>query len=187
MRRLALSATLASILAANLAGLALTFGLAMPAAAGMVIAGDGTQSIDLPDGQRLTALRIRTGRNSTTLEAHFAPSIDAFPVMRPEDDEAFEIADDFASELPDEDAPPLDDDGEEMLSRGAVRDSLHEQGFSEIDHLRRRGRVYVAEVTGPEGDRMRVVINGETGDLAGLRVLDRADEDRRAELDFLED
>jgi hypothetical protein len=73
-------------------------------------------------------------------------------------------------------------------SRGDIRRVLNDQGFSEVNHLRRRGGVFIAEVIGPMGDRMRVVVDAQTGDIQGLRVLERAGNglDRRAELNFLE-
>jgi hypothetical protein len=55
----------------------------------------------------------------------------------------------------------------------AMRDLLKAQGFSQIDRLRHKGDVFIAEATGPEGKRMRVVIDAETGELAGLRMIGR--------------
>jgi cell division septation protein DedD len=53
---------------------------------------------------------------------------------------------------------------------GAMR-SLRAKGFTDIEGLRRRGWVYVAEAITEDGDLARVVINARTGDVEGLRIL----------------
>jgi hypothetical protein len=124
-----------------------------------------------------------------------APDFPDAPLMRPEEETEFEIIDDMASELGLDSKRPsvtVSDDTElvsrPLRSRASIRETLRAQGFSEIDDLRRRGQVYVAEVTGPQGDRMRLVVDGLTGDVQGLRVLERAGEgyDRRAEREILD-
>jgi hypothetical protein len=144
---------------------------------------------------RPTVVRGETSEPPAEVDS---PPVPDAPVMRPEQDEpAFDVANDETPEPPRHVRPrhhrpaadelvPFEDDATQ--SRGAIRQSLNDQGFSEIDHLRRRGGVFIAEVTGPMGDRMRVVIDAQTGDIQGLRVLERAGNglDRRAELNFLE-
>lgn len=58
-----------------------------------------------------------------------------------------------------------------ILTRRDVLRILRNDGFSGVRNLRRRGEVYVAEAVGPAGEYVRVVVNAETGDIDGLRVL----------------
>jgi hypothetical protein len=68
---------------------------------------------------------------------------------------------------------PVQEGPFEQSSTSAMRNLLAAKGFSEIEHLRHKGDVFVAEAIGPGGQRMRVVIDAQTGELAGLRTLDQ--------------
>jgi hypothetical protein len=70
----------------------------------------------------------------------------------------------------------------------SIARSLHRRGFTDVERLRRRGGVYIAEATGPRGNRVRLVIDAYSGEIEGLRVLDRGYgwRDRRVTLDWID-
>ncbi len=196
--RLHLAAALLSIIAAA--------GPLAPQAHANVLLDASDEAIAAPGRAKIPGARAPRAVMPAAAPAAINP-----PLMRPEDEEPIAPSEDVEQPLPEPVQallPPEDeDDGLLPLprghvapvdpwiepefggpSRGHILRSLHEQGFSEIDRLRRRGSVFVAEATGPMGDRMRVVVDARTGDIQGLRVLERADGQgwRRSELEFLE-
>jgi hypothetical protein len=50
----------------------------------------------------------------------------------------------------------------------AAANALRRQGYSNVDPLQRRGRSYVGEATGPQGQRQRVIIDGRSGRVMGV-------------------
>jgi hypothetical protein len=60
------------------------------------------------------------------------------------------------------------------LASGDVAKSLATRGFHEIGPVRQRGTTYITEATGPDGERVRLVINGVTGGIDGVRVIRRS-------------
>ncbi|OYW60786.1 MAG: hypothetical protein B7Y75_05325 [Azorhizobium sp. 35-67-5] len=52
-----------------------------------------------------------------------------------------------------------------------VEKLLAAQGFSEISNLRRRGGSFVCEATGPRRERVRLVLDAETGEISGLQLI----------------
>jgi hypothetical protein len=55
--------------------------------------------------------------------------------------------------------------------RSDIATSLRARGFRDIGTIQHRGTTYVTEATGPEGERVRLVINGLTGGIDGVRVI----------------
>lgn len=52
-----------------------------------------------------------------------------------------------------------------------VEKLLAARGFSEISNLRRRGGSFVCEATGPRRERVRLVLDAETGEISGLQLI----------------
>jgi hypothetical protein len=48
-----------------------------------------------------------------------------------------------------------------------VMRELRRRGYAHVDGLTRRGQTYVGEATGPGGERMRVTIDAQTGEITG--------------------
>jgi hypothetical protein len=125
------------------------------------------------------------------------PPLPEAPMIRPEDERPlFPEAEMLAQQRPVQVRPhryvlPVETASEEAhfapRSYRSIRHSLARRGFSDVTRLRRRGLFYMAEATGPEGDRFRLVIDARTGTIEGLRVIWRAEAhpSRRVELDFL--
>lgn len=53
----------------------------------------------------------------------------------------------------------------------AAANALRNQGYSNVNPLTRRGRSYVGEATGPQGQRQRVIIDGRSGRVMGASPL----------------
>jgi len=53
----------------------------------------------------------------------------------------------------------------------AAARALRNQGYSNVNPLTRRGRSYVGEATGPQGQRQRVIIDGSSGRVMGVSPL----------------
>jgi hypothetical protein len=58
-----------------------------------------------------------------------------------------------------------------QLGRVEVVAILHRRGFSDIGIVRQRGMTYICEATGPQGERVRLVVNAMTGGIDGVRVI----------------
>jgi hypothetical protein len=61
-------------------------------------------------------------------------------------------------------------------TRGAIGQSeivgtLKKRGFHDISPPKRRGSTYIVEATGALGERVRLIINGKTGGIDGVRVI----------------
>ncbi len=49
--------------------------------------------------------------------------------------------------------------------------SLRARGFSDIGTIQQRGTIFIFEATGPGGERVRLVVNGLTGGIDGVRLI----------------
>lgn len=61
-------------------------------------------------------------------------------------------------------------------TRGAIGQkeivgSLRKRGFHDISTPKRRGSTYIVEATGTLGERVRLIINGKSGGIDGVRVI----------------
>jgi hypothetical protein len=54
---------------------------------------------------------------------------------------------------------------------GELAASLRARGFRDIGPIQQRGTTFICEATGPSGERVRLVINGLTGGIDGVRVI----------------
>lgn len=57
------------------------------------------------------------------------------------------------------------------LGQKEIISSLHKRGFRDIAAPRRRGSVYILEATGPQGERVRLIVNALTGGIDGVRAI----------------
>lgn len=57
------------------------------------------------------------------------------------------------------------------LTAEAVPPTLEARGFTRIGAVRQRGRSFLAEATGPRGERVRLVLDAASGDIAGMQVI----------------
>lgn len=57
------------------------------------------------------------------------------------------------------------------LSQKEITLSLRKRGFHDIGAPRRRGSIYIFEATGPEGERVRLIVNALTGGIDGVRAI----------------
>ncbi len=57
------------------------------------------------------------------------------------------------------------------VSQNDIVSSLKKRGFRDIQVPRHRGSTYVVEATGALGERVRLIINGKTGGIDGVRVI----------------
>jgi hypothetical protein len=57
------------------------------------------------------------------------------------------------------------------VSQADIVASLKKRGFHHIEIPRHRGSTYVVEATGALGERVRLIINGKTGGIDGVRVI----------------
>jgi hypothetical protein len=64
-----------------------------------------------------------------------------------------------------------DETREILLTRREITRALYRQGYEAIAPIRRRGAVYITEAIGPNGERVRLVVDAFTGDIEGRRVL----------------
>lgn len=58
-----------------------------------------------------------------------------------------------------------------QLGQKEVISSLRKRGFRDIGMPRRRGSIYILEATGPQGERVRLIINALTGGIDGVRAI----------------
>lgn len=52
-----------------------------------------------------------------------------------------------------------------------VADSLTRRGFKDVSVVRQRGGAYICEATGPRGERVRLVVDAQSGDISGMQVI----------------
>lgn len=57
------------------------------------------------------------------------------------------------------------------IGQTAAEAALGREGFRDVARLQRHGGVWVAEATAPGGIRSRVVVDGTSGDVAGVRPI----------------
>jgi hypothetical protein len=57
------------------------------------------------------------------------------------------------------------------LGSNEIVNSLQARGFHEISPPKNRGSTYITEATGPGGERVRLVINGKSGGIDGVRPI----------------
>ena len=58
-----------------------------------------------------------------------------------------------------------------LAGRSELVASLRARGFRDIGPIQQRGSNFIGEATGPSGERVRLVINGLTGGIDGVRVI----------------
>lgn len=58
------------------------------------------------------------------------------------------------------------------LDAPAVEMVLARQGFRDVVDLRRKGAIWVARASGPDGRRMLAVVDATSGEITGLRPVD---------------
>jgi hypothetical protein len=61
--------------------------------------------------------------------------------------------------------------GHKPLGSGEIVSSLAARGFRDISPPKNRGSTYITEATGPGGERVRLVINGKSGGIDGVRAI----------------
>ncbi|MGU3496592.1 hypothetical protein ACLBXM_21335 [Xanthobacteraceae bacterium A53D] len=66
-------------------------------------------------------------------------------------------------------SPPLGGDG--SLDTKALLSSLEARGFTDLTRPILRGRTFICEATGPRRERVRLVVDAESGVIVGLTVL----------------
>jgi hypothetical protein len=54
----------------------------------------------------------------------------------------------------------------------AVESVLARQGYSDVRNMRRRGGLWLADASGPRGQRVRTVVDAFTGEITGLAPLE---------------
>jgi hypothetical protein len=67
--------------------------------------------------------------------------------------------------------------GHKLLGPNEIVSSLQSRGFRDIAPPQNRGFTYITEATGPRGERVRLIINGQSGGIDGVRAI--GFEDRR--------
>lgn len=61
--------------------------------------------------------------------------------------------------------------GPHPLTPETVAPSLEARGFRQISSIRQRGQSFLAEATGPRGERVRLVVDAASGDISGMQVI----------------
>jgi hypothetical protein len=61
--------------------------------------------------------------------------------------------------------------GPHPLTAETVAPSLEARGFRQIGAVRQRGQSFLAEATGPRGERVRLVLDAASGDISGMQVI----------------
>lgn len=61
--------------------------------------------------------------------------------------------------------------GQRLLGTNEVVGALEKRGFRDISPPQNRGATYITEATGPRGERVRLIINGRTGGIDGVRAI----------------
>ncbi|MEP9355317.1 hypothetical protein ABLE93_17170 [Xanthobacter sp. KR7-65] len=57
------------------------------------------------------------------------------------------------------------------LTSDSVAESLEARGFSQVGAIRQRGQSFLAEATGPRGERVRLVLDAASGEISGMQVI----------------
>lgn len=57
------------------------------------------------------------------------------------------------------------------LTSEQVAPALRARGFVDVSAVRQRGRSFLAEATGPRGERVRLVLDAESGEISGMQVI----------------
>lgn len=61
--------------------------------------------------------------------------------------------------------------GHKPLGSSEIVSSLQARGFHDISPPKNRGSTYITEATGPGGERVRLIINGKSGGIDGVRAI----------------
>src|SRR5216684_3173306 len=61
--------------------------------------------------------------------------------------------------------------GHKPLGSSEIVSSLQAKGFRDISPPQNRGSTYITEATGPRGERVRLIINGKSGGIDGVRAI----------------
>ena len=61
--------------------------------------------------------------------------------------------------------------GAPLLKSEEVAASLKARGFVDVSAVRQRGRSFLAEATGPRGERVRLVLDADSGEINGVQVI----------------
>ena len=61
--------------------------------------------------------------------------------------------------------------GHKPVGSGEIVNSLQARGFRDISPPQHRGSTYITEATGPRGERVRLIINGKSGGIDGVRAI----------------
>lgn len=61
--------------------------------------------------------------------------------------------------------------GHKPLGSNEIVNSLQARGFHDISPPKNRGSTYITEATGPGGERVRLIINGKSGGIDGVRAI----------------
>ncbi|MDI4665201.1 hypothetical protein K9U40_12800 [Xanthobacter autotrophicus] len=61
--------------------------------------------------------------------------------------------------------------GAPPLRSEEVAASLVARGFVDVSAVRQRGRSFLAEATGPRGERVRLVLDADSGEINGMQVI----------------
>jgi len=61
--------------------------------------------------------------------------------------------------------------GHKPLGASEIVSSLQAKGFRDISPPQNRGSTYITEATGPRGERVRLIINGKSGGIDGVRAI----------------
>jgi hypothetical protein len=61
--------------------------------------------------------------------------------------------------------------GQRLLGSNEIVGALEKRGFRDISPPQNRGATYITEATGPRGERVRLIINGHTGGIDGVRAI----------------
>ena len=57
------------------------------------------------------------------------------------------------------------------INQNEIVSTLKKRGFRDVDAPKRRGTTYIVEATGTLGERVRLIINGKSGGIDGVRVI----------------
>lgn len=57
------------------------------------------------------------------------------------------------------------------IGHNELANALRARGFRDVGAIQQRGSTFITEATGPSGERVRLVINGITGGIDGVRVI----------------
>ena len=60
-----------------------------------------------------------------------------------------------------------------QLGSNEIVSSLQGRGFRDISPPQHRGATYILEATGPQGERVRLIVNALSGGIDGVRVIGR--------------